>query len=54
MFLQYYGSQTEDEFNTKIENLEHAVEMCKLAETHPISTTKRMLEDAEKYKNSHF
>ena len=47
-------SQTEDEFNTKIENLEHAVEMCKLAETHPISTTKRMLEDAEKYKNSHF
>lgn len=47
-------SQTEDEFNTKIENLEHVVEMCKLAETHPISTTKRILEDAEKYKNSHF
>ncbi len=44
------NAKNEEEFKVSIANLEEFVEILKISETHPISTTKTKLEDKQKYK----
>ncbi len=43
-------TKNEEEFKVRIAKLEEFVEILKNAEIHPISTTKKKLEDKQKYK----
>lgn len=48
------SAKTNEEVVNRIEKLQETVEFMKNIEIHPLSTTKRKLEDKEKYKNVMF